>query len=559
MMKPTPDGYCWCIVKNGTRRCLNKAPPGELNCFLDTHFCRGDEKEESMMKDEEMSPKVEQYLSAAYEGDWKTMKECLKKHPSVKNGRGVTFWYAVEYAIAGGHNNIVEKLVKSNNQCLSVADMCLFAAKHGNVEVLSSIIDEKTAYKAVLDTEATDIAGLVSLSALIAVIEGHLNILTFLMIDKARSEVIRKARSEVIRKARYGDDNRTILMIAVQARHFDMVELILGSDQMEIHAKDKFGFTALALIDFDSDLDNLKMAKLLVVKGGAKLTDRTDGSGGIVFFDIINNIGMDREMLEWMLEEGGMDPNFTGALGSNALTRLIVGRDFEMVKWFVETYKPYTGKSDRAYPLAEALSKQHAVNDFEVARWLIKKKYVQVDEVLRESYPTGQTALLYLASDNPVRKDVIKNLVEIAKCDIDVKDDAEQSIWTLLLPYWVPKKDTERYSRRDIGDGILRALLARMQPPENVLKDLLASKHKDLVTRGIRLQEKLTLHKEKRRVAVVETRSRLPKALHNLIFEMDGNLSTTNEVWATGLGDEPELEPEPEPEPLPRMRREVWM
>jgi hypothetical protein len=487
------------------------------------------------MVDDPMSTSVEKYLMAASEGDWETMKKCLLKNPDVKNGRGATFWYAVDYAIAGGHSNVVDELVKSNNQCVSLIHICLSAAEHGNVEVLSSIIDKKTVYKAVLDAEAIiNVRGLVSLSALTAAKKGHLNILTFLMRDNARSEVVRKARHE--------DDNRTILMIAVQASHFVMVAWILDSGQMDIHAKDKFGFTALALINFESDRkweDSLKMAKLLVVKGGAKLTDTTDGSGEIVFFDIINYIGMDREMLAWMLKEGGMDPNFKGVLGDNALTRLIQQRDFEMVKWFVETYKPYMGKSERAYPLAQALSDQHAVNDFKVARWLMKEKYINVDDVLLGSFPVGQTALLYVASDDPERnKDVIKNLVEIAGCDIGVKDDAGQSIWTLLLPYWVSKEETGRYRRRDIGDGILRALLARMQPPEEVLEALLASKHKDLVTQGIRLQSRLGPYKEERQLSIEKTKSLLPEVLHGLILELDGNLSTTDEIWATGLGEE---------------------
>jgi hypothetical protein len=137
--KKTKDNVSWCIIQptNGgpPRRCLGKAPKGSLACFRDSHQCQNTmhEVEENLLEN--------QFLKAAYEGDWERMRECLDVNEDVYTIVDSNNRSAVHYAIKGHQNDIVEKMLDQRLYQVKLSELCIYAAGPGkNLDIVRKII-----------------------------------------------------------------------------------------------------------------------------------------------------------------------------------------------------------------------------------------------------------------------------------------------------------------------------------------------------------------------------------------------------------------------------------
>jgi hypothetical protein len=79
----------------------------------------------------------ERYLNAAYNGNWEEMDTILTMYPDVSCKE------ADQSAIRGGHVVLVKNLIRKKKHSMSISDMCLYAAKVGNVDIIQFMIERE--------------------------------------------------------------------------------------------------------------------------------------------------------------------------------------------------------------------------------------------------------------------------------------------------------------------------------------------------------------------------------------------------------------------------------
>jgi hypothetical protein len=235
-MAERPDGQCWYLVQaNGIkRRCYGIPRPGQLYCSRDAHQCQ-------------LLDPDERYLKAAYDGNWDEMDTVLTIHPDV-SCREVD-----EIVIRGGHMVILRNLIQQKKHYTSIFDMCVFAAKVGNLDVVQYMVQQE---KPTME--------LVSRMVITATRNSHLNVLQYLWTIPEFKSVIVEAK----------DSESNVLMISGSMYNFEMVQWILENIAFDIKTKKNVLGSVIAYrynanINDENKIPHMyfKMVTLLVIIG----------------------------------------------------------------------------------------------------------------------------------------------------------------------------------------------------------------------------------------------------------------------------------------------------
>jgi hypothetical protein len=173
----------------------------------------------------------------------------------------------------------------------------------------------------------------------------------------------------------------------------------------------------------------------------------------------------------------------------------------------------------------------------------------------------GRTALL-LAVDTECHPLVFTWLLEFGGAKITDKDKAGDSVWTgryqhylktALKAAYSDRPADEIQSRRTFGipeeipevTAMLRVMVLHSGPPESCAYDLVPSLQQ-ILQDGARLRARLPEYLTQRR-ALIDAHCPLLSPLRDLVHGYE-EPTTTDELWATGLGDPLQRPKRPEPE-----------
>jgi hypothetical protein len=236
---------------------------------------------------------------------------------------------------------------------------------------------------------------------------GHLLIIQWLVETLGDQVLLRRGRNPLHR--------------AVRGGWITTAEWIVGRNVIPIDSLNAKNLTVLDSVvsgaHGDVSQNEMRMIKMLVVKGGAVLTS--------VFVDILMESVVSQQDLEWMMEVIG-----TGWVIGFTFRNLIGRGDLGLLKWFTDRYGPAEGKGQAFNILS--LAYEH----FTIAWWLVEKKIVDVEERDPE---TKNTPLLTACLDAGIfrsKKDFqrIQYLVEVCGANVDAVNRMGQTVWDLLLP-----------------------------------------------------------------------------------------------------------------------------
>jgi ankyrin repeat protein len=268
----------------------------------------------------------------------------------------------------------------------------------------------------------------------------------------------------------------------------------------------------------------LLMVRELVIHNGMTTTERNHQ-----FFQLVQFA--DVETLNFMIEEhGDVRLLFNG---DTILMSLIKSTrdDFEKLaiiqglikeKAIGSTFNIQTKFS----PLMVALEKRHERNDYLIARWLLSEKIVDVNEILDDT--NERDALLVAAQKGKAM--LIVNLLEIAQANIEVIDTNGESVWSIFqFNYFDLTRDSEPEILL-----LLRSLLLRKEPPENILEMLRETFYSGTVKEGMkRKRDSATFTDVRNRTLIRELgKKKMATVLQNYVRSYEGAL-TTDEMWDT--------------------------
>jgi ankyrin repeat protein len=517
-----PDGRCHCVVKTENRRCFGRAKEGKLYCYRDQHNCQNVDPplKDWVLRDE--------YLRAAYDGDWTTMQKCLLASPQVSdrvfNTMGRLQRGAVHYAIAGEHIEIVKELFQRDLHNAPLVELCDIAVKSGNLAMVRGFVGNDN--ELFLPGIREDLLHIVLNRS---IMYGRLHILHWFW----------KQYPSLVTE--YLDHNeRNVLMGAAMYNRVDMVRWILSLNMIPIGATDKNDLTVLQLVASKRTNHNLEIVKMLVIDGGAQLNDKyaVQLRGFSPFFKLLPYIN--EETLTWMIDGNYVDVEQQKEDDSLYHVMLSVC-SFKMIRFFVLKYKPSRKVQDENnrwldFLLVCSRNGETTKDNLDAARWLVENKYIDVDHKRPFDGSTGIVASCKFVIEEGLDEDseiylreVIK-LVEIGGANIDICDNVGKSAWDYLSPLW-QDQDTENVL---ILKQILVVFLPRSEPPQHVETALLADKtYRDLVKRGRRVHRALV---DRRRESSLllgnssETTAGLPNDLVDIISDYDSNMST-EEMW----------------------------
>lgn len=148
------------------------------------------------------------------------MEDCLRRDTRVEQSiDATTGWYAVQYAIVGGHANIVTYLIEADIQQLSLEIILQEAAKYGKTDIVQNVLERFHEQEQLSRVDDVILA---------LVTYGQLATLQWLV--KFHKETI------VTFVSSRGEN---ILIAAVKANDFEMTRWIVSQNLVDIDAKDK--------------------------------------------------------------------------------------------------------------------------------------------------------------------------------------------------------------------------------------------------------------------------------------------------------------------------------
>jgi ankyrin repeat protein len=451
----------------------------------------------------------DEYLRAAFEGNWTIMQKCLLASPQV-SGTDDFGWTAAHYAIAGERIEIVKELFRRNLHNAPLRELCYLAAESGNLELVRGFVGKDD------ELFLPDIREDLLHRTLYHTLKyGHLPIL-FWFWEQHPSLV-----------TNYGNNNgQNVLMEAAVYNHVHLVRWILSLDILRIDAKDTNDLTVLELMVLKKANCNLDIVQMLVIDGRAQLNDKYtyEEDGVSSFFNLVPYV--DEETLTWMI-----DGRYVDVEQISLYHHMLRTCSFKMLRFFLLKYNPSRKVEDENERWLEF--SYVANRDLDAARWFVKNNYIDVD---RKRPLDGNTPLVTSCkaaaaegsgSSESYLEDIIK-LVEVGGANIDIFDNLGKSAWDYLLPLW-QDMDSPIFNR------VLFVFLPRSKPPQHVEAALLGTtNYRDLVKRGRRVHSALIARRSES-ILLLGNSSKamvgLPNELVNIILSYDDNNMSTKEMW----------------------------
>jgi hypothetical protein len=279
----------------------------------------------------------ERYLNAAYNGDREEMNRFFTLSQEKKSCRK-----ADQYVIRGGFLDIVKELVQTKKNFMSIFDMCIFAAKVGNVKIIEYLLK-----RGEIKTE------LISSMVFEAVDNDHLNVLCYLWENKKfKSTIFKTVYNKIL--------GSNLLMMSSAMYNFEITEWILKNLGFDIETVDYYGFSVLEntidCYDLDPNVtpnDFFKMVKLIVTVGKADATP---------VWNFLDNF--------WSKKESDLKP----------------GED-QMLKDFIKTLYLFKQPDESVEKTLRASRYAYLVNEVEKVRDLQLERETGLPNVLEKTFP----------------------------------------------------------------------------------------------------------------------------------------------------------------------------
>jgi hypothetical protein len=286
---------------------------------------------------------------------------------------------------------------------------------------------------------------------------------------------------------------------------------------------------------------NLERVKELV-KGGANIEELDqDGETALLLACYWGH----HDIVVYLVEQGANVAHTTteGTTTLHSACALGRPRNLTMAKYLLEQGVTITHRDNegRTALLYAALG-----GSLEVIQYFLSS---EGGASITETDNTGNTALLFAAGGSPT---VVQWLLEYGGAQITDTDDNGASVWTVnreggnlqnLLEDAYSKGDDGKYVFIDgefvpVGDtagitAMLRVMVLHGGPPDSLIKDL-APPFQQIVQDGARLRARLPAYLAQRR-ALLDAHCLLLPPLRDLVHGYD-EPTTTDELWATGLG-----------------------
>jgi hypothetical protein len=180
------------------------------------------------------------------------------------------------------------------------------------------------------------------------------------------------------------------------------------------------------------------------------------------------------------------------------------------------------------------LSAAMGFNSLPTLKWLLEEGGARITE--RDS--AGHSALFWAAASE--RLTTCQWLLEHGGADIMEVNHTGRNIWHLLGGRLVRAANAAELT------ALLQVMVLRSAPPPDFMAQL-RPEHVRVVEEGARLKEALPAYLARRR-ALLDSHCPLIAPLRDLVRDYDPEPTTTEELWATGLGAAPQCARCPRPE-----------
>jgi hypothetical protein len=233
--------------------------------------------------------------------------------------------------------------------------------------------------------------------------------------------------------------------------------------------------------------------------------------------------------VRWLLKDEGASIDERNDHGDTALLCAASRGQYEMVKFLMTTGASIGEMNiEGMTALLFAVGNGHLPMVSAIVSCLPKEG---VTAALAETNMHGNNALLHAADCNHVV--VVQWLLEQQNMDITVVNYSGRTVWDMLEYYLVG--DNIYGDIRDPAPVtcLLRVMVLRSEPSPRLLLRL-SPEHGEIVHEGTRLRARLPAYLARRQHLVAE-HSPLIAPLRALVHGYE-ELTTTEELWATGLG-----------------------
>jgi ankyrin repeat protein len=453
---------------------------------------------------------------------------------------------ALDVAAKEGHIDIIKNLQRYH---LVDPKVCRLAAQQGHlplVKYLFSVLQETYGNVQTTTTNAT-------MSAVhLALMNNHFDVVRYLCRVSVQQELVTLVMHLVTVRnlpslenlydcAARPDffesivDHRgyTPLLQAAHMGSLPILHFFLDFGKVRVHATNNMGNSAVATAAKYNQHDAVKM---LVQKGGASLDDLVHEEGPSPLSVFFHTVVYTEQTLKWMcLETGGLERlKSLDPYGNTVFHYVVHSRNLGMAQWvanLVGDAVPRSGNINDMSPLMYALENQ----DLPMVKWLLSSGHAHRDDIVIAN--TGETAIFAAARHN--RTAIFIALVDQTSPDLDKKNNEGQTVWDMFT--WSQLTQEESHK-------VLSTLLSRLAPPDHVVGHLVGD-HRRLLSESRKLRELIGPFLADRRATLMKLENRripgkgqrqqpvLPSAVIKRILSFDSDGFTTDQMWATKLGD----------------------
>jgi len=297
--------------------------------------------------------------------------------------------------------------------------------------------------------------------SMIASIMGNKQILNFLITEGADIDAT-------------GKDGRTMLHLAAENGHVEIVRYLVEEKGLDINAKYKDRYTPL---HFAVENGHVEIVRYLVEEKGIDIKGENRDDWAVLHLAARGGL----EMVRYLVEEHGLDPNAKGAGDSTALHWAASSGYIDMVRYLVEEHGLDPNAKHRSGYTAFHYAAENG--HVEIVEYLIKEKGFHINSITTEN----RTALHLAAIGGHL--EVIKYLVEEkSQCvNINAKDSSGYTAFHYaasgghvdLVRYLVDEESTD-VSAID-GDGRTVLHLAAKSGHIDVVRCLVEERNLDII------------------------------------------------------------------------------
>jgi hypothetical protein len=300
---------------------------------------------------------------------------------------------------------------------------------------------------------------------------------------------------------------------------------------------------------FEGDLERVKQ----LVEGGVEINEIVlDSHDGTRETALLNACSGGQVDIVAYLCEHGADIHHADSGGMNALRWASFEGDVLTVKYLLKHGARISG---RCHDGLTALLLAAENGSFDILKYLLSP---EGGASITDRDNFGRTALLLAAVDPECHPLVVTWLLEFGGAKITDTDKAGNSVWTGVYQRSLKKMLKAAYRDRLADElfvgwtagipevtAMLRVIVLRSDPSE-LFAEVLAPQLQQIVQDGARLRARLPAYLTQRR-ALIDVHCPLPSPLRDLVHGYE-EPTTTDELWATGLGEPLQRPKRPEPE-----------